>query len=175
MMTPLPLAAALSPNYEAIAAAAMLLGVLLIGYAYRRNLLSRWVARAKPDQAPPHATPVAVDPLHADLNELTERLAAQLDQRAERIERLIAQADERIRTLANATAAKGPQTRGLERGSERGLSLSRMPDEVDPSHRDVYDLADEGLTPVEIASRLERPTGQVELILNLRRGTMSMR
>jgi hypothetical protein len=40
---------------------------------------------------------------------------------------------------------------------------------MDPLHRKVYDLADQGLTPVDIARRIEKPTGQVELILALRR------
>jgi hypothetical protein len=39
-------------------------------------------------------------------------------------------------------------------------------------HREVLELADQGLSPVEIAQRLGKPTGQVELVLNLRRATL---
>jgi hypothetical protein len=39
----------------------------------------------------------------------------------------------------------------------------------DPTLALVYELADAGLRPVEIAKKTGRPTGQVELILNLRR------
>jgi hypothetical protein len=41
-------------------------------------------------------------------------------------------------------------------------------DDVDPVTRRVYGLADQGLTPVEIAGRLEEQVGKVELILALR-------
>lgn len=39
-------------------------------------------------------------------------------------------------------------------------------------HAEVHALADAGLTPVEIAQRLSKPTGQIELILNLRKAAM---
>ncbi len=40
---------------------------------------------------------------------------------------------------------------------------------IDPLHRTIHTLSDEGLSPAEIATRVERPVGQVELILALRR------
>lgn len=39
----------------------------------------------------------------------------------------------------------------------------------DPRHAEVYALADQGRSPGEIARRLNRPNGEVELILALRR------
>jgi DNA-binding NarL/FixJ family response regulator len=39
---------------------------------------------------------------------------------------------------------------------------------MDPRHAQVYDLADEGLSPPEIARQLGRPSGEIELILALR-------
>jgi hypothetical protein len=38
----------------------------------------------------------------------------------------------------------------------------------DPRHVEVYTLADQGLALAEIAQRLKRPNGEVELILALR-------
>jgi hypothetical protein len=40
----------------------------------------------------------------------------------------------------------------------------------DPMAREIYQLSDQGLPPVEIARRLGQHTGKVELILALRRG-----
>jgi hypothetical protein len=60
--------------------------------------------------------------------------------------------------------------------AERELDLgSRTPgpgDGTEPlpdAHRRIYELADEGLSPVEIARRLSQTAGQVELTLSLRR------
>jgi hypothetical protein len=39
---------------------------------------------------------------------------------------------------------------------------------VDPRYAEVYDLADEGQTPQDIARHTGRPRGEVELILALR-------
>lgn len=94
----------------------------------------------------------------ADLRELTERLSAELDARADRLERLIALADERLAALE---------------GKARLVEPKPMP-RASGEFAEVYDLADSGAAAVEIARRTGRPTGQVELILNLRRGGMAM-
>ena len=39
---------------------------------------------------------------------------------------------------------------------------------IDPRHAEVYVLADQGHSPHAIAQRLERPYGEIELILALR-------
>lgn len=39
----------------------------------------------------------------------------------------------------------------------------------DPDFADIFELADQGLSAADIATKVQRPTGQVELILNLRR------
>lgn len=97
--------------------------------------------------------------LGADLRELAQRLASEMDRRAERMERLIAKADERIERM------QAPQP---PRAPERVANLS------EPSHAKVHDLADQGLPIVEIARRVGKPTGQVELILALRKGSVSL-
>lgn len=90
-------------------------------------------------------------------------LTAVLDTRIAHLEALIVQADERIRAMdeprpndppigrepAHATAADGPS--------------------VSSQKQDIYRLADQGLTPGEIAARLGQHAGKVELILALRR------
>ena len=114
---------------------------------------------------PPRLSPAdrrALEDLMADAEELTGRLAANLDAKAARLERLIAQADERLNRLEDRAAAESRPR------PERRPGLTT--DDTDPLNRRVYDLADRGLPPVEIAKQLSQQVGQVELILNLRRG-----
>jgi len=133
-------------------------GVLLLGMA-----LTYAMRRREP--APPRLSPAdrrALEDLMADAEELTGRLAANLDAKAARLERLIAQADERLNRLEDRAAAESRPR------PERRPGLTA--DDTDPLNRRVYDLADRGLPPVEIAKQLSQQVGQVELILNLRRG-----
>ena len=141
-----------------VAAGAILVGCLLVAYWYRRRMLS----------GAPRGTVSASD-LASDMQELSDRLASDLEARAERLERLLALASGRIRELERLIQLQpAAETRLIEpKPQPRGEG-------VDASHLDVYELADNGHTPVEIAKRLDRPTGQVELILNLRRGTVSL-
>lgn len=93
----------------------------------------------------------------ADAVELTERLAAVLDAKAAAIEKLLEDADRAVARLKRhvASARSTPQ------------SLVADP-ETDPSHRQIHELADQGLGPIQIARTLNKPIGQVELVLALR-------
>jgi hypothetical protein len=93
-----------------------------------------------------------------DAEELSQRIAAELDARAAALERLLARAD-RIGAMAERELDLGSRTPGPGDGTEP------LPD----AHRRIYELADEGLSPVEIARRLSQTAGQVELTLSLRR------
>jgi len=134
---------------------------------------------------------------HAQLLAAADQIAKQLDARAAQLERVLAAADARIAQLERppvqtssipqpvpaqrhtprpAPALQPTMAEAKPASSESGTSTFTTP--LAPlappsSHRDVYDLADEGLTPVQIAQRLAKPTGQVELILNLRKAAMS--
>jgi hypothetical protein len=136
-----------------LAASAVIAGVALTAYAVRV-----WHSRRSAGQAA--RTPA----LAADMQELADRLASDLDHRAARLERLIAAADSRLVDLKSH--ARSP---GATAGPDR-----RPWTAPDPTFADVYALADAGLPPVEIARRTKRPTGQVELILNLRQGNVAM-
>ncbi len=104
----------------------------------------------------------------ANLQELAQRLCAQMDQKAAKIEILIEQADEKLRALdaaqqrPRAPAPPAPVREEPLRMPERGTS-------TDPLHRRVYELADAGKDVLTIAREIGKPTGQVELILALRR------
>lgn len=99
-----------------------------------------------------------------DARELMDRLAVELDARAERLERLIARADDRIRSLESRTPGRTAQA-----APAPAVEPKPRPAEVAPGHREVHELADRGLSPVQIAQRTGRPTGEVELVLSLRR------
>jgi len=128
--------------------------------------------RAEASARPPTET------YQAEAEELTRRLAAILDNKAARIELLIEEADERLARLDRATLGVDVRTRPVEHdaGAFRAQtsepvaapSMHSQP-HADPTQRQIYELADTGLNPVEIAQRLDQPIGQVELILNLRR------
>lgn len=157
----------------------------------------RWLGQRKStglDRAKGKASAAAPkrDQLAGDIEELTRLCAAQLDKRAARIESLLERADVAIARLeelgddlAESASAEG-QTRlgvrrvrhgGGARRAESGASISsdspgagagKGATEVDPLAREVYQLADSGKSPVEIASALEEQVGKVELILALR-------
>lgn len=148
-----------------------------------------------------------------DVEELAERLAARMDERAERLERLIEMADERIaqleyaapgtsgtpgnpgnpgnpRTHGNAEstparvvrAVNGPTTvRGAlgRMAAETAVAPTPAPESKrviaaagayapDPINGKVYELADLGKQPAEIAAALDEHIGKVQLILALR-------
>jgi len=140
-----------------IALGALALGLVLVVGAI--------AARMRKKNARAISEPVA-DNVAAtrELAELAENLASTLDEKAERLERLLAQADDKIRRLEAARAAPIAASAVVE-----AKPVPAAVSAVSASHREVYELADAGLTPVQIAQRLSKPTGQVELILNLRR------
>lgn len=93
----------------------------------------------------------SIDSVMADATELTQRLASQLETKAARLEQLIAEADAKIAALE----ARGGPTAGAE--------------PEDPRHAEVMAMSGRGMSAVEIARATGMPTGQVELILALRR------
>ncbi len=116
----------------------------------------------------------------ADAQELTQRLAAQLDAKAAMLEELLARADARIAQLerlyqetsspplrVHEPAPPGHISTGAGGGMDSPVQTSEEP--LDASQREIFRLADEGLDPSQIAHRLGQPIGQVRLILALRR------
>lgn len=120
----------------------------------------------------------SLETLMKDVRELTRLCAQQLDSRAERIEKLLAQADERIQRLeapagvrreAPLVESKPAVPSRARPGARTGFSGDTGSEHSqDPLARQVYELADQGRTPVEIAGSLEEHVGKVELILALR-------
>jgi len=132
--------------------------------------------------------------LMVEVLDTARQMAAQLDTRAARLDLLVKEADVRLAALkaaaAGGIAAAGPPV--LERpiisktmpvavpvmaeasvtaGMEAALAPvepSRPETPPDPRHSEIYAMADQGRTPQDIARQLNRPNGEVELILALR-------
>jgi hypothetical protein len=114
--------------------------------------------------------------LLVELSEMTRQMNAQLDTRAAKLEVLLKQADERIAALQrlNGSSSNGPQATSSEppvqdlTATYEPPPVERAPLPLDPRHEEIYALADQGHGAKEIATRLNRPSGEVELILALR-------
>jgi hypothetical protein len=123
--------------------------------------------------------------LLVELHEMARRMNAQIETRATRLELLIQEADEKIARLSrfadeksggSSTASETPDPisklnptttdRPQDRPAPDGPSTT--PIKPDP-FRDIYRLADQGLEVRQIATRVAKPSGEVELILALRR------
>lgn len=99
-----------------------------------------------------------LDTVMAEANELAVRLAKALDAKAARLEVLMDQADERLARLekvAPPAAAPSP----LPPPASGANSIERQ----------VLELAEKGCDSSQIARRVHRSVGEVELILALRR------
>ncbi len=132
----------------------------------------------------------SLEKLLIELEELSRKIHGQIDTKFSKLDQSIVDADKRISALrilldeakrvigqnpethgGNAVDSTAPEassgtlsTLGSEPSSKRDTPI-REPDE---RHWQIYNLADRGRTPVQIAQELGTTTGEVELILNLR-------
>ena len=102
-----------------------------------------------------------------DMSEMARQITAQLDTRAAKLELLIKDADAKIAAMGAAPpAVKGRMLKVPAVETANEMQLPENP--PDPRHADIYTLADQGRSPAEIARQLNRPSGEIELILALR-------
>jgi hypothetical protein len=174
-------------------------GVLMLGLVMMMSIRGR-IARRQAAALSPREKIEAVtarasrdDSAHAveaALLDTSQRLASQLDAKAERLDQLIVEADQRIAALdrlvaptgsgADAGAPAGPTPDPPASGTPpaaspvpaAGTAPRAAPDLAprDPLTIAVYELADQGRAPVEIARALDEQIGKVQLILALRTG-----
>ena len=111
-----------------------------------------------------------------ELSQMARQITAQLDTRSAKLEALIEEADRKIEELkrlqqratpaANPAVAKRP---AVEQRATLAPPAPAAPKAVEADrHTEVYSLADSGHSAQDIASRLNRPRGEIELILALR-------
>jgi cell division protein FtsN len=124
----------------------------------------------------------SLEAVMVETQELTRVCAAQMENRVTRLEQLLLRADERIAHLEALLRASGQTPPASEPApSQRPTVETRSPapftppvatpppaDAADPLARRVYELADAGRSPVDIAQSLDEHPGKVELILALR-------
>ena len=108
--------------------------------------------------------------LLVELSEMARQITAQLDTRTQKLQMLIQDADERIAALqkADRPARPEPESAKIWNAPPEPVREILPPEPVDEQHQQVYTLADQGRTAMDIARELNRPRGEVELILALR-------
>jgi len=133
--------------------------------APRKTARSRWNETNDRRQALREVEDVLVE-----LDQVARQVHGQLDTRFAKLEAVIRDADGRIAKLERLLrAAEGTPT--------LDVTLDEIhPDEPDPEpvmstgpHADVYRLADAGMSGIEIAQETKKTTGEIELILALRK------
>jgi hypothetical protein len=130
-----------------------------------------------------------MESLLVEFAEMARQISAQLDTRSAKLELLIKDADEKLAALGArlaapdgaqgkvetltetkaAAPAKTPAKAPVKSSAKNSAKTStKAQGPPPPQHADVYQLADQGRSPLEIAKQLNRPSGEVELILALR-------
>ncbi len=104
-----------------------------------------------------------------ELAEMARQITGQLDTRAARLSALMDDADRKIDELKQLSQQVITPANNSPATQTKPESPPPPPEPEDSRHREVYDLADQGLAPPEIAAKLGRPRGEIELILALRR------
>ncbi len=133
--------------------------------------------------------------LLVDFAEMARQMSGQLDTRAAKLELLLKEADEKLAALQSSLDARRDAPMALDATRESfsvdsrpsltgsptisGLRIAGASDTVLPGpalaptaesrHSQIYTLADQGQSPNQIARQLNRPSGEIELILALRR------
>jgi hypothetical protein len=159
----------------------MVAGVMGLGVLLTLSIRGR-IARRNRDRPTPRemidrikAKHEQAGDIHAATSQLTEtarRLCAQIDNKARRLEVLLSEADDRIAALSRTGSGPGPAAEPAPaaptNGARQPAPAPGSPLPPDPLTRSVYEQADAGLSPLEIAQQLDEQVGKVELILALR-------
>jgi hypothetical protein len=108
--------------------------------------------------------------LLVELSEMARQITAQLDTRTQKLQMLIQDADERIAAMqqANRQPVEPIVTTSWNNPVEPVTRIEQPQEPVDEQHQQVYTLADQGRSAMDISRELNRPRGEVELILALR-------
>ncbi len=162
-----PLLTSFLSNESLVPLAVLAVAAFLLMLSLRRRLGRRgW--------EPPEDTPVRRAPsvpqgearirrdmeeLLVELQDLSRKISAEIDTRFAKLEAVLRDADRRIAVLNRLSR---------ETSAKAGGPVAE-PESHEARHAVVYELADAGFSPVEIARDLGRTPGEVELILNLRK------
>ena len=156
---------------------AILLGAFGLVYLMVLRPMMRGRKRDPLEQPPPRAGMAQQRAMERDMQtllveyeQMIRNMTAGLDTRAAKLELLIKEADEKLAALRAATAAAGAPPDRADPATARRDNITPPPVNTgpDPRHLAVYELADQGLSANDVARKLGRPSGEVELILALR-------
>lgn len=166
-----------------VTAGGVVLGLMLVAYGLRgRALRLRRAEAAEMSEEDPRMR--AMEARVSRLETLLERSRGEIAELKQLAAGEAGGAANRDGVRAHAErvtqAARGLHAGNLNLvGSERPVREAARPEPkprgmagevaLDPDFAGIYALADAGLSAAEIAAKVQRPTGQVELILNLRR------
>jgi hypothetical protein len=144
--------------------------VVFVLYRIRKQLKKDPLARAPvaSSLAQQRSVERQMQNLLVELSEMARQITAGLDTRAAKLDALIHEADEKIATL---TALQRSISANPPAAAPPPVAPTAPPPcayEPDPRHVEVYTLADQGQSPSQIAGQLNRPNGEIELILALR-------
>ena len=118
----------------------------------------------------------SMDRLLVELQETARDINATIDTKMIALNRLIAEADRRLEALDAAGApADTPEAHTPQAEEQQEVTPPPEPEPTSPEgikrralEREIYRLADEGKTELEIARLTDTPRGEVELVLSLR-------
>lgn len=149
---------------------AMGFGVLMLAYLMLRSRLRKKDpledAPAKLSLAQQRSVERQMNNLLVELSEMARQISAQLDTRATKLDVLIKEADRKIAELQRLEKSLGDKS--IQAAALPPEPPPPNPYEPDPRHAEVYLLADQGMDAHGIAQKLDRPSGEIELILALR-------
>jgi len=161
------------PSNQLVPVAILLMLTMWLLWASRRKLKrqSQQPKRVSPQRDQP---PLArgsqdlmrrdLESLIAELEQLSRKISAEIDTRFAKLEAAMHDADRRIAALHRLAQHQTGQVGQTPPPREAGPVSDRPEDR----YTLIYELADVGFSPVEIARDLGRTPGEVELILNLR-------
>ena len=108
--------------------------------------------------------------LLVDLQDLARQINGHIDTRFCKLEVLIKEADEKIRQLEKLCGVNNQSPSEDNENTPGGISeQENKPERIDPERAMIYKLADAGKSVVEIARQMNKNTGEIELILSLRK------
>jgi hypothetical protein len=167
-----------------------ILGLLVVMRVTRRRLGAAQTSERKSvreryqELASPQAVVRDMEEVMAELDQLSRQIHGRLDTKLARLEAVIRDADERIDRLArlvrsadggstlDVTVADSepgesvPSSRPAESILEERTAASRR---LQPNRARILQMADRGMSPLQIAEATGRTTGEIELILSLRK------
>ncbi|MFH1749036.1 MAG: hypothetical protein ABIG44_18550 [Planctomycetota bacterium] len=140
------------------------ISLMLTRRARRRSLASNQQSRQNYEhlrqQSHVHST---MNELLLQLEDISRRINAQLDTKFVKLETVVRDADARIARLEKLTSQAPDLTTAVSPRADTATDSSANP----PTQR-IYELADAGQSPTQIAEAVALPLGEVELVLNLR-------